>query len=203
LVDKYSFIKEMTDGKCDEYQMWYHDIQKTDIDTEQLKQRRVYIQKVEDAQYLFQYLEVEPGMDIRTVLKYDPFRDWLPMKHVYEFKKPKSETVSAMQSCGLIIGVRDGKLDEYVRLHDTQPQIIRDLCYQNGFRKSSIFETKLGNGHIYLLQYNEYLGTENPELYKNSVYQEWLRITGECQKPLPGEIFWKSMQEVYKYTEGT
>ncbi|MFR0953910.1 MAG: hypothetical protein ACLSGK_14460 [Lachnospiraceae bacterium] len=39
----------------------------------------------------------------------------------------------------IIIGVADGKLENMYASHDEQPQIIHDLCYQNGFRKSSIF----------------------------------------------------------------
>ena len=90
-------------------------------------------------------------------------------------------------------------LDEYVRLHDEQPQVIHDLCYQNGFRKSSIFAFAIAPEHYYLLQFVEYKGKEDPVLYEDPTYQEWLRVTGECQKPLPGERFWKDMTLVYQY----
>ena len=40
---------------------------------------------------------------------------------------------------------------------------------------------------------------KDPRLYENPTYQEWLRVTGECQKPLPGEKFWKDMKLLFQY----
>ena len=55
------------------------------------------------------------------------------------------------------------------------------------------------SGNWYLLQFVEYKGKEDPRLYENPTYQEWLRVTGECQKPLPGEKFWKDMKLLFQY----
>lgn len=118
---------------------------------------------------------------------------------MYEFKVREGEDLSGLSTNGMIIGVAKGMLGEYVRLHDEQPQIIHDLCYQNGFRKSSIFAFEASPDHYYLLQFVEFKGKENPELYEDKRYQEWLRVTGECQSPLPGEDFWKDMKLIYEY----
>ena len=72
----------------------------------------------------------------------------------------KETNFTNLEKRGIIIGVADGKLEEYVRLHDEQPQIIHDLCYQNGFRKSSIFAFPTLSGNWYLLQFVEYKGKE-------------------------------------------
>ena len=117
----------------------------------------------------------------------------------FEFAQREGDDFTNLEKRGIIIGVADGKLEEYVRLHDEQPQIIHDLCYQNGFRKSSIFAFPTLSGNWYLLQFVEYKGKEDPRLYENPTYQEWLRVTGECQKPLPGEKFWKDMKLLFQY----
>jgi len=49
------------------------------------------------------------------------------------------------------------------------------------------------------LQFVDFKGEENPALYEDGTYREWLRVTGECQQPLPGEAFWKEMQPVYTF----
>ena len=41
----------------------------------------------------------------------------------------------------------------------------------------------------------DFNGKEDPALYENETYIEWLRVTGECQQPLAGETFWKPMKE--------
>ena len=107
--------------------------------------------------------------------------------------------MTGLSARGIIIGVKRDYLEEYVRLHDEQPQVIRDICYENGFRRSSIYAAELPGGGLYLLQFVECRGEENPALYENETYKEWLRVTGECQEPLPGERFWKEMKPVYEF----
>ena len=38
---------------------------------------------------------------------------------------------------------------------------------------------------------------DNAALYENAAYQEWLRVTGECQEPLEGETFWQNLPQAY------
>lgn len=154
-----------------------------------VSQCRAYVQKIEGKEYLFHFFESEGDVSF----------EGHPARHVYEFKLHEGDDLTGLDARGIIIGVADGMLDEYVRLHDEQPQIIHDLCYQNGFRKSSIFAFAIAPERYYLLQFVEYKGKEDPRLYEDPTYQEWLRVTGECQKPLPGEQFWKDMTLVYQY----
>ena len=153
------------------------------------EQCRIYEQDLEGEKYFFGFIETEKSFE----------SDWMSARHVYEFAQREGDDFTNLEKRGIIIGVADGKLEEYVRLHDEQPQIIHDLCYQNGFRKSSIFAFPTLSGNWYLLQFVEYKGKEDPRLYENPTYQEWLRVTGECQKPLPGEKFWKDMKLLFQY----
>ena len=120
-------------------------------------------------------------------------------KLVYQFKLHKGDDYSHLESKGMIIGVVPDKLDRYIDLHDNQPQIIHDLCYQDGLRKSYIFVMTFPDGKQYLLQFVESKEVEHSALYEDKTYQEWLRITGECQQPLPGETVWKDMDTEFSY----
>lgn len=156
---------------------------------QEVEQCRVYSQEIGNQTYVFSFFESYKDVSC----------EGRAARHVYEFKVEEGEDLSGLSSDGLLIGVADGMLDEYVRLHDEQPPVIHDLCYQNGFRKSSIFAFEVSPGDYYLLQFVEFKGEENPELYENRRYQEWLEVTGRCQRPLPGESFWKSMNLIYEY----
>ncbi len=166
-----------------------------------IRKCRIYIQELKGKRYLFCYAEEEgEGGDGDSLTI--PGREalsWEEGRHVYEFKVHDGDDLSGLSARGIIIGVKRELLDEYVRLHDEQPQIIHDLCYANGFRRSSIYVTELSGGDLYLLQFVECKGEENPALYEDETYQEWLRVTGECQTPLPGESFWKEMKLVYEF----
>lgn len=166
-----------------------------------LQTLRVYEQAVEGHVYLFQFYSIVPEESAEAVFSCirentGMLEGWKAARHVYEFKLHPGDTYENLKSQGIIIGVREGKLEEYIRLHDQQPQIIHDLCYQNGFRKSSIFVADLHKQ--YLLQFQDFSGQEDPALYEDKTYQEWLRVTGECQAPLPGEKFWKAMETVFE-----
>lgn len=159
---------------------------------------RVYADLVEEHCYAFQFFAVDPEATAAELFAAagSLLEGWNEARHVYEFKYDAKPVQEEFQTQGIIIGVQEGKLDEYIRLHDEQPQIIRDLLYENGFRKSSIFVADLHKQ--YLLQFQDFGGQENPELYENAIYQHWLDVTGACQAPLPGEKFWKPMLTVHQ-----
>ncbi len=100
-----------------------------------------------------------------------------------------------MEKNGLLIAVKPGMLQRYIELHDNQPEEIRSLMKQCGFRKCEIFVKEIA-GTTYLFQYNEVEG-DLKALNESPAYKEWLRITGECQQPLPGETFWQNLKQVY------
>lgn len=103
-----------------------------------------------------------------------------------------------LKKTGCIIAVKEGMLDRYIQLHRNQPEEIRTLMKACGFRKCEIFVKQIG-GVTYLFQYNEFDGDDAP-LYEDPAYKEWLRVTGECQQPLPGETFWQDLPQVYALT---
>ncbi len=97
---------------------------------------------------------------------------------------------------GQIIGVKREKLEEYLYLHSHIPADIHEMLLKAGFRKLEIFVQELPSGDYYLFQYNEQVpGSE--DALDNDRYREWLRVTGECQIPLPGETFWKDMKPAF------
>lgn len=178
-------------------------VRRRDVELEEMgfEHLRIYCQEIEGRLYGFQFYVIAPGADAQRVFDFIRSESglldgWAQGRHVYEFKLHPGDVYDNLQTQGIIIGVREGKLDEYVCLHDEQPQIIHDLCYQNGFRKSSIFVVELHRP--YLLQFQEFSGREDPALYENETYQEWLRVTGACQQPLAGEKFWKAMENIYQ-----
>ncbi len=97
---------------------------------------------------------------------------------------------------GQIIGVKKEKLQEYLNLHANIPEDIHQMLLDAGFQRLEIFVQELPNGDCYLFQYNERV-PGNEKALDNDRYREWLRITGECQAPLPGETFWKDMAPAY------
>ena len=166
-----------------------------------LKAMRIYSEIIEGHAYGFQFYAIDEGVNAEAIFSKlrasgGLLEGWKEARHVYEFKLKPGDTYNNLHTQGIIIGVRPGKLEEYIRLHDEQPQAIYDLCYQNGFRKSSIFVTNLHKQ--FLLQFQEFNGEENPELYEDRTYQHWLKITGDCQIPLPGEKFWKPMTTIFE-----
>lgn len=199
--EKAAFYARLKTNKCISFIEKWRIQEKEPEWVRELLKYRIYLQQIGEEKYVFQYAEAETREQLSVCVGHvwDEFLEepgWQEACQVYEF--PIQEYgEQELEVDGLIIGVASGKLKEYVKLHDEQPRIIAELCYQNGFRRSSIFVERLSDGKEYLQQYVEYFGKENPKLYENSVYQEWLRITGECQEPLPGEKFWKSMQLLY------
>lgn len=101
---------------------------------------------------------------------------------------------------GQIIGVKKEKLGEYLRLHREIPEDIHAMLLEAGFRKLEIFLQELPNGDCWLFQYHEQV-TGKESALENERYRQWLQITGECQIPLPGETFWKNMNQAFTLEE--
>lgn len=97
---------------------------------------------------------------------------------------------------GQMIGVKKERLREYLELHRNIPYDIRAMLLEAGYQRLEIFVQELPNGDCYLFQYNEQV-PGNARALDNERYREWLRVTGECQVPLPGEAFWKDMGRAF------
>lgn len=104
-----------------------------------------------------------------------------------------------MKRYGLVIGLRPGKLEEYVRYHaDVWPEVLKTITDCN-IRNYSIFHKD-----DTLFAYFEYHGTDfDADMAKMAAdpkTQEWWTIMEPMQAPVPtrqkGE-WWAKMQEVF------
>ncbi|TVQ26814.1 MAG: L-rhamnose mutarotase [Spirochaetaceae bacterium] len=102
---------------------------------------------------------------------------------------------------GMVIGIREDRLDEYRALHADDHPGVRDLLSAANIRNFSIFFERLPDGSSYLFGYYEYHGSdfEADMAYLDAEprNREWIEMTAPMQIPLPGEKAWKVMEEVY------
>jgi len=107
----------------------------------------------------------------------------------------------AIKRVGMVIGVRDDRVEEYRAVHaDTHPGV-RDLLSAAHMRNFSIFLDRLPDGKLYLFGYYEYDGddyeADMARLDSEPRNKEWLAMTAPMQIPFPGQKGWKIMDEVY------
>lgn len=109
-----------------------------------------------------------------------------------------------MKRYGMVIGLREDKIDEYKRLHAAAwPQVLQ-MIHQCNLRNYSIYLRKLEDGRHYLFSYFEYIGSNFTEDMKqmaaDPTTQKWWSVCGPCQQPLadrqPGS-WWAEMEEVF------
>ena len=102
---------------------------------------------------------------------------------------------------GMVIGVREDRVDAYRALHADDHPGVRDLLAVVGIRNFSIFIERLPDGALYLFGYYEYHGedydADMAQLAAEPRNRDWLEMTDPMQIPLPGERSWKAMEEVY------
>ncbi len=107
----------------------------------------------------------------------------------------------AVQRFGMVIGVREEKVDEYKAVHADEHPGVRDLLERANMRNFSIFIERLPDGKLYLFGYYEYHGTDREgdmhRLAEDPRNVEWLAMTDPMQIPLPGEASWRMMEQVY------
>jgi L-rhamnose mutarotase len=101
----------------------------------------------------------------------------------------------------MVIGVREERLEEYTAIHADEHPGVRDLLSAAHMRNFSIFLTRMPDGRPYLFGYYEYDGddyeADMARLAAEPRNQEWLAMTDPMQIPLPGEVSWKVIEEVY------
>ena len=105
-----------------------------------------------------------------------------------------------MQRIGRVIKLKQGKEEEYIKLHqNVWPQIL-SLLSECRITNFSIY---LKDG--YLFSYYEYVGTDYDadmkKMDESAINQKWLKeFTDPCQEPLstrkPGE-WWAQAEEVF------
>ncbi|MDD9990078.1 MAG: L-rhamnose mutarotase [Spirochaetaceae bacterium] len=109
-----------------------------------------------------------------------------------------------MKRYGLIVGLREEKIEEYNRLHaDVWPDVL-DRIHRSNIRNYSIFLRRLPDGKHYLFSYFEYVGSDfavdMAAMAADPRTQEWWKITDPCQEPLPDRAegeWWAAAQEVF------
>lgn len=102
---------------------------------------------------------------------------------------------------GMVIEVKENRLNEYRELHSDSHPGVRDLLAKANMRNFSIFLTTLPDGKHYLFGYYEYHGSNYEAdmawIDAEPRNKEWLSVTDPMQIPLPGQKSWKVMEEVY------
>jgi L-rhamnose mutarotase len=101
----------------------------------------------------------------------------------------------------MVIGVRSDQIRAYEALHASFNSGVRDLLTKYHMHNFSIFLEELEDDRYYLFGYYEYTGNNYRADMKRLAAEprnlEWLSMTGPTQIPLPGEISWSNMREVY------
>lgn len=105
---------------------------------------------------------------------------------------------------GMVIGVREEKIEEYKRLHAAVwPDVLKMIAACN-MRNYSIYLRRLPDGKYYLFSYFEYIGTDYEadmaRMAADPVTQEWWKHCEPCQAPLDDRAegeWWATMEEVF------
>jgi len=104
-----------------------------------------------------------------------------------------------MQRFGMVIGIKENKLDEYKRLHAAVWPDVLDVLKKYHISNYSIFQKD-----ALLFSYFEYAG-DNLEIdFKRmgdeAIMKEWYGVCGPCQEPVDtrkdGE-WWATMEQVF------
>jgi L-rhamnose mutarotase len=110
-----------------------------------------------------------------------------------------------MERRGLVIRLREGKREEYERIHEAVwPEVLATIeaC---GIRNYSIFLKRLDDGRDYLFATYEYVGTDfaadQEKMAADPATQRWWKLTDPMQEPIAarekGE-WWAAMREVFR-----
>jgi L-rhamnose mutarotase len=109
-----------------------------------------------------------------------------------------------MKRYGMVIGLRQEKLEEYKRLHAAVWPDVLKMIQQCHIRNYSIYLRKLDDGRHYLFSYFEYVGTDFPadmaKMAADPMTQKWWAICEPCQQPLQDRAskeWWAGMEEVF------
>jgi len=107
-----------------------------------------------------------------------------------------------MQRYGMVLGVKEEKLDRYKELHaDVWPDVL-EIIRQSNIQNYSIYLRKLPDGKYYLFSYFEYVGndfeTDMAKMAAAPTTQKWWAECMPCQEPFPDRAdgeWWAEMEE--------
>ena len=112
-----------------------------------------------------------------------------------------------MERRGLVVRLKPGAREEYVRLHEAVwPEVLATIT-ACGIRNYSIFLTRLDDGRDYLFACFEYVGTDfaadQKKMAADPATQRWWKLTDPLQEPIgtraEGE-WWAAMTEVFRHS---
>lgn len=102
---------------------------------------------------------------------------------------------------GMVIGLKEDKIDGYKQLHADNNPGVRDLLNKYNMHNFSIFLQKMPDGNYYEFGYYEYTGDDfegdMSKLASEKRNIEWLKVCDPMQTPLPGADSWTEMEQVY------
>jgi L-rhamnose mutarotase len=109
-----------------------------------------------------------------------------------------------MKRYGMVIGLREDKIEEYKRLHAAVwPDVLAKIA-ECHIRNYSIYLRKLPDGKHYLFSYFEYVGedfaADAAAMAADETTQRWWAVCMPCQDPLEGRPegqWWAPMEEVF------
>jgi L-rhamnose mutarotase len=109
-----------------------------------------------------------------------------------------------MQRYGMVIEIKQDKIEEYKRLHaNAWPDVLARIkeCH---IRNYSIYLRKLADQRYYLFSYFEYTGADfegdMARMAADPTTQKWWEHCQPCQQPLPDVSeadWWGTMEEVF------
>ncbi|MCF7837080.1 MAG: L-rhamnose mutarotase [Candidatus Marinimicrobia bacterium] len=109
-----------------------------------------------------------------------------------------------MKRYGMVIGVKEDKLDYYRKLHAAVwPDVLKMIAACH-IRNYSIYLRQLPDGQFYLFSYFEYTGDDfegdMARMAADPVTQQWWAECQPCQQPLANRAageWWSTMEEVF------
>jgi len=111
-----------------------------------------------------------------------------------------------MKRYGMVIGVREEKIEEYKKLHAAVWPDVLKMIRECNIRNYSIYLRKLDGAGFFLFSYFEYVGkdfaADMARMAADPTTQKWWDVCMPCQKPLEtrakGE-WWADMEEVFHF----
>lgn len=109
-----------------------------------------------------------------------------------------------MQRYGMVIGLREDKIEEYKQLHASAWPDVLKMIRECNIQNYSIYLRRLDDGRHYLFSYFEYTGVDfqgdMDKMAADPTTQKWWSFCKPCQAPLDtraeGE-WWSAMEEVF------
>ena len=109
-----------------------------------------------------------------------------------------------MQRYGMVLGVKEDKIERYKELHAAVWPDVLKMIEECNIQNFSIYMRKLPDGEHYLFSYFEYVGSDYDadmaKIAADPTTQKWWDECIPCQEPLSDRTegeWWASMEEVF------